>query len=88
MAGTAPTLEQAAADADVIIDDPTPHRHLQLVPAGRSIRAAVTLRELDVVRLLAEGLQQTYRHVSHILTKLNLSARAQVAVYALRTGLA
>jgi DNA-binding NarL/FixJ family response regulator len=58
-------------------------------------------RELEVVRLVAEGLtnkqisillelsdKTVKNHLSHILSKLHLSARTQVAVHALRAGLA
>ena len=56
-------------------------------------------RELQVVRLLAEGISNKQiglrlklsdktvkNHISHILGKLKLRARTQVAVWALRTG--
>lgn len=61
----------------------------------------LTEREIDVIRLIAEG--QTNQqiatelgvsertvstHVSHILAKLRLENRTQAALYALRTGLA
>lgn len=61
----------------------------------------LTDREKEVLRLVAQGEQNqdiatrlsiseaTVRtHVSHILTKLELSSRTQAALYALRTGLA
>ena len=64
------------------------------------MRTALSDRELQVVRLVAEGLSNKQisirlklsdktvkNHISHILAKLNLSARTQVAVHALRTGL-
>ena len=64
------------------------------------MRAALSDRELQVVRLVAEGLSNKQisirlklsdktvkNHISHILAKLNLSARTQVAVHALRSGL-
>ena len=57
-------------------------------------------RELEVVRLVAEGLSNkeisarlslsdktVKNHISHILAKMNLTARTQVAVYAIRAGL-
>ncbi len=122
--GTAPSLEQATVDADVVVDDTLLHdlrsvpigdfidmiknlppaaiplRHLQAVPATRDIRTALSEREFEVVRLVAEGLSNKQisirlklsdktvkNHISHILAKLNLSARTQVAVHALRAGL-
>ena len=62
---------------------------------------ALTERETEVLRLLAQGhsnreiaemltiREATVRtHVSHILAKLNLCSRTQAALYALREGLA
>jgi NarL family two-component system response regulator LiaR len=61
----------------------------------------LTARELEVLRLLAQGYsnqdmadqlvlsEATVRtHVSHILSKLHLASRTQAALYALRKGLA
>ncbi len=61
---------------------------------------ALTPREVDVLRLVAEGLsnkeiaqalsigEKTVKtHVSNILSKLNLLSRTQAALYAVRTGL-
>ncbi|HTX58496.1 MAG TPA: response regulator transcription factor [Verrucomicrobiae bacterium] len=75
-------------------------RHLRPVSGSRDMRAALSDRELQVVRLVAEGLSNKQisirlelsdktvkNHISHILAKLNLSARTQVAVHALRAGL-
>jgi len=128
VAGTAPTLAQAAGvDADVVIDETLLHdlkdlsiadfidmvrtlpaaapyavsmRHLRPLAGSRDMRAALSDRELQVVRLVAEGLSNKQisirlklsdktvkNHISHILAKLNLSARTQVAVHALRAGL-
>lgn len=59
----------------------------------------LTQREFDIVRLVAQGLtnqeiadqliisERTVRtHISHILLKLNLSNRTQLALHALRSG--
>jgi DNA-binding CsgD family transcriptional regulator len=75
-------------------------RHLRPLAGSRDMRTALSDRELQVVRLVAEGLSNKQisirlklsdktvkNHISHILAKLNLSARTQVAVHALRTGL-
>ncbi len=83
---------------------PSAARHLQPVPgapAVRDMRALLSDRELEVVRLVAEGLSNkeissrlslsdktVKNHISHILAKLNLTARTQVAVMALRVGIA
>jgi DNA-binding NarL/FixJ family response regulator len=77
-----------------------PLRHLRPLAGSRDMRTALSDRELQVVRLVAEGLSNKQisirlklsdktvkNHISHILAKLNLSARTQVAVHALRTGL-
>ena len=71
-------------------------------PADRPAAGALlTEREREVARLVAEGLsneeiaarlrlgERTVRtHVSHILGKLHLANRTQLALYAVRTGLA
>ncbi len=82
---------------------PANPRHLQPVPGApvRDMRALLSERELEVVRLVAEGLSNkeissrlslsdktVKNHISHILAKLNLTARTQVAVMALRVGIA
>ncbi len=64
-------------------------------------RADLSDRELEVIRLVAEGLnnreiasrlvisEKTVKtHISHILSKLNLDDRTQLAIYAIRTGIA
>ncbi len=75
-------------------------RHLRPLSGARDMRAALSDRELQVVKLVAEGLSNKQisirlklsdktvkNHISHILAKLNLSARTQVAIHALRAGL-
>ena len=79
---------------------PRPALRILPGPAGRDALSALSERELEVVRLVAEGLSNkeistrlslsdktVKNHISHILAKMNLTARTQVAVYALRTGL-
>jgi two-component system, NarL family, response regulator LiaR len=70
-------------------------------PAARSAaQEPLTKREIEVVKLLAQGLsngeiaeqliitERTLRsHVSSILSKLHLANRTQAALYALREGL-
>ena len=61
----------------------------------------LSARELDVLRLIARGLENSQiaetlnisprtakNHVSNILAKLGLPSRVQAAIYALRSGLA
>ena len=76
-------------------------RHLTPVPNSRDMRIVLSDRELQVVRLVAEGLSNKQislrlalsdktvkNHISHILAKLHLTARTQIAVHALRAGIA
>ena len=76
------------------------HLHVVTAPAQRDALASLSDRELEVVRLVAEGLSNkeissrlslsdktVKNHISHILAKMNLTARTQVAVYAIRAGL-
>jgi NarL family two-component system response regulator LiaR len=73
---------------------------LQGVPQPEMQVESLTQRELDVVRLVAQGRsnheiaqelvisEKTVKtHVSNILAKLNLGDRTQLAIYALKTGL-
>lgn len=79
-------------------------RHLRPVPSTSDTKgtfdALLSARELQVVRLIAEGLSNKQiganlelsdktvkNHISHILAKLGLTARTQVAVLALRGGI-
>lgn len=67
---------------------------------GNPATDELSLRELDIVRLIADGLsnkeisarlflsEKTIKnHTSRIFTKFGVTARTQVAVYALRAGL-
>ncbi len=77
------------------------NRHLRVIstPEERDALASLSDRELQVVRLVAEGLSNkeisarltlsdktVKNHISHILAKMGLTARTQVAVYAIRAG--
>jgi DNA-binding CsgD family transcriptional regulator len=70
------------------------------IAAGYAEAASLTLREREILRLLAEGrtnqaiadtlyisLRTVQTHVANILAKLGLSSRAAVAAYAVRHGL-
>ncbi len=76
--------------------------HLRPVPGTRErdMRALLSDREMQVVRLVAEGISNkeislrlalsdktVKNHISHILAKLSLSARTQIAVHAIRAGI-
>lgn len=76
-------------------------RELNQPPALPPTEAPLTEREVEVLRLVAQGLsnddiaarlvvsERTVRtHVSNILEKLHLANRTQAALYALREGLA
>jgi len=69
--------------------------------AGRQTTEPLTERELDVLRLIAQGMSNkeiaakifvaewsVRSHVSNILGKLHLASRTQAALYALRSGIA
>jgi DNA-binding NarL/FixJ family response regulator len=78
-------------------------RHLTSLPSrkgGTDMRECLSERELGVVGLIAEGLSNkeisarlelsdktVKNHISHILAKLKLTARTQVAIMALRAGI-
>jgi DNA-binding NarL/FixJ family response regulator len=69
-------------------------------PAPRASQAGLTAREMDVLRLVAEGLSNqgigerlfvsehtVHRHVANILNKLSVSSRAAAVAQATRRGL-
>jgi predicted ATPase/DNA-binding CsgD family transcriptional regulator len=69
-------------------------------PAPGEAAAVLTSRELDVLKLVAQGLSNSdiarrlvlsehtvHRHLANILHKLNLSSRAAAAAWGVRTGL-
>lgn len=74
--------------------------HLRVIASQeRDALATLSERELQVVGLVAEGLSNkeissrlalsdktVKNHISHILAKMGLTARTQVAVYAIRAG--
>jgi DNA-binding NarL/FixJ family response regulator len=77
------------------------YRTVQAEPANPGAAAPVlTPRELDVLKLVAEGLTNpdiarqlvlsehtVHRHLANILRKLSLSSRAAAAAWGARTGL-
>jgi DNA-binding CsgD family transcriptional regulator len=69
-------------------------------PASAQARSALTPRELDVLKLVAQGLSNTeiaqrlilsehtvHRHLANILRKLDLPSRAAAAAWGTRAGL-
>jgi DNA-binding NarL/FixJ family response regulator len=93
---------RAAHRGELQIDPQVAKRLMAPVREGRGIDrlAELTSRELDVLRLVAEGKpnkqianelsisERTARtHVSRILRKLHLSSRTQAALWAVREGL-
>src|SRR5437773_368000 len=90
---------EGEADIDVVGDAQDAHEALKQL--ARLDAAALTSRELDVLRLLGGGhpnktiaselgiTERTARtHVSKILAKLGLSSRTQAALWAVREGIA
>jgi DNA-binding CsgD family transcriptional regulator len=77
------------------------HRTVQAEPAdSRAAAPVLTPRELDVLKLVAQGLTNpdiarqlvlsehtVHRHLANILRKLSLSSRAAAAAWGARTGL-
>ena len=72
----------------------------ETVESLRTPELTLTLREIQVIRLVAKGMSNAQIaqelvtsertigvHVSHVLDKLGMSNRTQVALYALRRGL-
>lgn len=84
-------------------NQPVAPRRLRPIPQAEpdhDMREILSERELEVVRLVAEGISNkeislrlalsdktVKNHISHILAKLGLTARTQVAVHAIRTGI-
>ena len=91
---------KAAAAGQVQLAPAAVARLMREVRTPEESREALTERETDVLRLLAQGEsnreiaqqlsigEQTVKtHVSHILDKLGVPSRTQAALYAIRTGL-
>ncbi|MBV9543641.1 MAG: tetratricopeptide repeat protein [Chloroflexi bacterium] len=93
--GRGRSLVEALALAESLADTPRTDE-----TAGRTdVPSKLSPREVEVVRLLARGLSNraiaanltisektASNHVEHIMTKLDLRSRAQVAVWAVRHG--
>jgi DNA-binding NarL/FixJ family response regulator len=90
----------AAARGEVFLDAAVARRLAQEIRAPRSGLRALTVREREILRLVAEGRsnkeiaaelvisERTARtHVSNLLGKLGLASRTQAALLAIREGL-
>ena len=68
---------------------------------GRTAQNELSVRETEIIRLIARGMsnkeissklhlsEKTVKnHISRIFAKLNITARTQAAVHAIKTGLA
>jgi DNA-binding NarL/FixJ family response regulator len=90
----------AAARGEVFLDAAVARRLAQEIRAPRSGLRALTAREREILRLVAEGRsnkeiaaelvisERTARtHVSNLLGKLGLASRTQAALLAIREGL-
>ena len=99
-AGQRMPLEEAIAFA-LNSDDAAPTSTVTPSPQAAAVAAGLSRRELEVVRLLAEGKSNqeiaamlfisphtAATHVQRILAKLGLDSRAAIAAYAVRHGLA
>jgi non-specific serine/threonine protein kinase len=97
-AGRALTLDQAVAEAEATFAALSATGADR--PAVSAPRAGLTVRELEVLRLVAEGLtdrqiadalfvsrRTATSHLTNILAKLGLENRAAAAAYAVRHGL-
>jgi two-component system, NarL family, response regulator LiaR len=91
---------KAAAAGQVQLSPQAAARLVQEVLSLDQRHLALTGREIDVLRLLAQGKsnkeisqslnigEQTVKtHVSHVLNKLGMPSRTMAALYAIRMGL-
>lgn len=93
----------AVFQGETILDDSVARRVVQAVSRSNHTNPTerpLTEREIEVLRLVAQGLSNQQiaiqltirdrtvsRHVSNILSKLQLESRTQATLYAIRTGL-
>jgi DNA-binding NarL/FixJ family response regulator len=94
------TISEAIDTLRRMTPEPAPALHTAVPPPALRAFSTLSDRELEVVRLVAEGLSNkeissrlklsdktVKNHISHVLAKMNLTARTQVAVHAIRAGL-
>lgn len=93
---------EAAAAGQSILDADVQRRLIEgATAAPKPVDTGLTPREIDVLRLIAEGLSNTEiarrlvvseatvkTHINHLFAKANLRDRAQAVAYAYRLGLA
>lgn len=92
---------RAAARGEARLHPRIARRLMEEISGARPAPDSLTARELEVLRLVAQGLdnraiaeelvvsEKTVKtHISNILSKLHLVDRTQAAIYALRQGLA
>lgn len=92
---------RAAAVGEARLHPRIARRLMEEISGSRPQPDVLTARELEVLRLVADGLdnrtiagelvvsEKTVKtHISNILSKLHLSDRTQAAIYALRQGIA
>ena len=90
--------QQASKSSSVFTSQP-PSSRTELSPAGYILDRSLTKRELEVLRLVAEGHtdrevadilvlspRTVNRHLSNIFVKLDVPGRAAAAAYAVRQG--
>jgi len=93
------TLGEAIDTVRRMSPPPVPPKSSAALSNGKAF-STLSERELEVVRLVAEGLSNkeigsrlklsdktVKNHISHVLAKLSLTARTQIAVHAIRSGL-
>ena len=96
--GTHLSWDDVLAEVDALATTVHVTPHGQCAP--RTLSYGLSLRELEVLRLVVEGhsnraigdllsvsLRTVENHVRHILTKLNLESRTAAATFAVRNGL-
>jgi NarL family two-component system response regulator LiaR len=92
---------RAATRGEARLNPRIAKRLMEEISGARPTPDALTARELDVLGLIAQGMdnrsiaaeltvsEKTVKtHISNILSKLHLVDRTQAAIYALRQGLA
>jgi len=98
--GRAADLERQAQAVEQALGMPAPEAEVAARTSPTSIASPLSMRELEVLRLVADGLSNreiaarliisertVVHHVTHILDKLDVPSRAAAAAYGYRHGL-